>query len=162
SWRTPTATFLAASPDGRWVATGSFDGPGFQVWDTRQHAQARLWSTGDACVAFSPDGRWFVSSTGGSAYNGAEGCLWQLGTCERGPSIPLERTTSPSELAFSDDGRMLVVARSMTELLVLDPHELHELARLQSREPTILTNLRFSPDGSLLVAGTNSGYLHVW
>jgi WD40 repeat protein len=162
SWRTRTAAFLAASPDGRWVATGSYDGPGFQVWDTLRNAEARLWQTGDACVAFSPDGRWFVSASGGSAYTGAECCFWKVGTWERGPSIPLERTTSPSELAFSDDGSMLVVARTMTELLVLDPRDLRELARLQSREPMILSTLRFSPDGSLLVAGTNAGYIYLW
>jgi WD40 repeat protein/Tfp pilus assembly protein PilF len=162
SWRTPTANFLAASPDGRWVATGSYDGPGFLVWDTWRNAEAHRWDTGDAAVAFSPDGRWFVSSTGGSAYTGAECCFWKVGTWERGPNISLERTTSPSELAFSDDGGMLAVARTMTELLVLDARDLHELARLQSREPMLLTNLRFSPDGSQLAAGTNSGYIQVW
>src|SRR5262249_48686811 len=72
SWRTPTASFVAASPDGRWVATGSYGGPGFQVWDTLRNAQARLWQTGDADVAFSPDGRWLVTGSGGSAYAGAE------------------------------------------------------------------------------------------
>ena len=162
SWRTRTADFIAASPDGRWVATGSLDGPGFQVWDTRRNVEARRWDTGDADVAFSPDGRWLVSGTGGSAYTGAECCFWKVGTWERGPSIPLERTTSPSQLAFSDDGRMLVVLRTMTELLLLDPRDLRELARLQSREPMILSRLRFSPDGSLLVAGTAAGYIHVW
>src|SRR5262249_15436656 len=102
SWPMPESGYFAASPDGRWVATGTWDGPGFQVWDTWQNVEARFWPTGDACVAFSPDGRWLVSSTGGSAYTGAECCFWKVGTWERGPSLPLERTTSPSELAFSD------------------------------------------------------------
>src|SRR5262249_51832361 len=79
SWRTPTAVFLAASPDGRWVATGSYDGPGFQVWDTRRKAEPHRWDMGDACVAFSPDGHWFVSASGGSAYTGAECCFWRVG-----------------------------------------------------------------------------------
>jgi WD40 repeat protein/Tfp pilus assembly protein PilF len=162
SWRTPTAAFLAASPDGRWLATGSFEGPGFQVWDTFRTERARLWYTGDACVGFSPDGRWFVSSTAGGSYTGAELRFWKAGTWEAGPSIRLERTTSSADLAFSDDGRMLAVERTMTELLLLDPGDLRELARLQSREPMILTSLCFSPDGSLLVAGTAGGYLHVW
>jgi tetratricopeptide (TPR) repeat protein len=144
------------------VATGSFEGPGFQVWDTLRNAEARLWRTGDACVDFSPDGRWFVSGSGGGSYTGAECCFWKVGTWERGPSIPLERSTSPAELAFSDDGRMLAVLRTMTEILLLDPRDLRELARLQSREPMILSQMRFSPDGGLLVAGTSAGYFHVW
>jgi WD40 repeat protein len=162
SWRTRTAAFLAASPDGRWVATGSWEGPGFQVWDTLRNVEARLWRTGDACVAFSPDGRWFVSASGGGSYTWAECSFWKVGTWERGPSIPLDRTTSPGEMAFSDDGRMLAVLRTMTEILLVDPRDLRELARLQSREPMILSELRFSPDGGLLVVGTDAGYIHVW
>jgi WD40 repeat protein len=163
SWRTPTAHFIAASPDGRWVATGSFEGPGFQVWDTLRNAEARSWSTGDADVTFSPDGRWLVSGCGDSASAaGGECCFWKVGTWERGPSIPLERTAAPSQSAFSDDGLMFVVLRTMTEILVLDPRDLRELARLQSREPMLLNFMRFSPDGGLLVAGTAAGYVHVW
>jgi tetratricopeptide (TPR) repeat protein len=163
SWRTRTADFVASSPDGRWVATGSAPGGGFLVWDTLRKAAARRWDTGgDVYVAFSPDGRWLVSGTGGSAYTGAECCFWEVGTWERGPSIPLERTTSAAQLAFSDDGRMLAVLRTMTEILLLDPRDLRELARLQSREPMILCAIRFSPDGGLLVAGTAAGYFHVW
>jgi WD40 repeat protein/Tfp pilus assembly protein PilF len=162
SWPTRTASYLAASPDGRWVATGSFEGPGFQVWDTLRDEEARLWRMGDACVAFSPDGRWFVSGSGGGSYTGAECGFWKVGTWERGRSIPLERTKSPAGLAFSDDGSMLVVERTLTELLLLDPRDMRELARLQSREPMILGELRFSPDGNSLVAGTAAGYIHVW
>jgi tetratricopeptide (TPR) repeat protein len=163
SWRTRTADIVASSPDGRWVATGSEEGGGFLVWDTLRNAEARRRDTGGGvCVAFSPDGRWLVSGTGGSAYTGAECCFWKVGTWERGPSIPVERTTAAAQMAFSDDGRMLAVSRTMTEILLLDPRDLRELARLQSREPMILCSIRFSPDGGLLVAGTSAGYFHVW
>src|SRR5204862_7869828 len=81
SWRTRTADLVAASPDGRWVATGNWEGSGFQVWDTQRTAEARRWDTGgEAHVIFSPDGRWFVSGTGGSAYTGAECCFWKVDT----------------------------------------------------------------------------------
>jgi hypothetical protein len=46
SWRTRTADLVAASPDGRWVATGNFEGSGFQVWDTLRNIEARRWDTG--------------------------------------------------------------------------------------------------------------------
>ena len=57
---------------------------------------------------------------------------------------------------------MFVVLRTMTEILLLNPRDLRELARFQSREPMLLNFMRFSPDGGLLVAGTAAGYVHVW
>jgi WD40 repeat protein/tRNA A-37 threonylcarbamoyl transferase component Bud32 len=163
SWRTRTADFVASSPDGRWVATGSVEGAGFLVWDTLGNTEVRRWDTGgDVHVAFSPEGRWLVCGTGGSSYTGAECSFWKVGTWQRGMSIPLERTTPASQSAFSDDGRMFAVLRTMTEILLLDPRDLREVARLQSREPMILSCLRFSADGSLLAAGTAAGYFHVW
>jgi tetratricopeptide (TPR) repeat protein len=65
-------------------------------------------------------------------------------------------------MAFSDDGRILAVLRTMTEIVLVDPRDVRELARLQSREPMLLSTLRFSPDGGLLLAGTSAGYFHVW
>jgi serine/threonine protein kinase/WD40 repeat protein len=162
SWRSPRAAFIAASPDGRWVATGSWEGPGFQVWDTRHNVLARLWNTGDADVAFSPDGRWLASGYGVGVSTEAECTLWRVGSWERGPSIALERTTSPSFLAYSDDGRMLAMQQTMTEVLLADARDLRELAHLKSPAPTIVGFMRFSPDGGSLVAGTAAGSIHVW
>ena len=93
-----------------------------------------------------------MASTGGSAYTGAECVFWKVGTWGRGPSIPLERTTSPSHLAFSDDGHMLAVARTMTELSLLDPRDLQELARLHAAgiddpEPLAIQPRRRLPGG---------------
>ena len=72
--------FIAASPDGRWVATGSWSGPGFQVWDTLKRERTPLWRAVDADVAFSPDGRWLVTGTGGGSFGGAECIFWRVGT----------------------------------------------------------------------------------
>jgi tetratricopeptide (TPR) repeat protein len=145
------------------VATGNWYGHGFQVWDTQRNVEARRWDTGgDVDVAFSPDGRWLVSGSGDGAYAGAECCFWKVNTWDRGPSISLERRKPASSLAFSDDGRMLIVLRTMTEALLLDPRDLREQARLQTREPMIMSDLRLGPDGSSLVAGTAAGYFYVW
>jgi WD40 repeat protein len=162
TWPTPTACFVASSPDGRWVAAGSFFGAGLHVWDTLRNEEAFRSDGESVDIAFHPGGRWFVASYGGGSYAGAECRFFRLPTWEPGPSVALDRTTSSSPIAFSDDGRMLAVNRTMTELAVLDPRDLRELARLQSREPTILSHQRFSPDGGQLVAGTAAGYLHVW
>lgn len=162
SWLTPTAHNIDASPDGRWVGTGSFEGPGIQVWDTQKNRQAHFWRSQDASVQFSPDGRWFATNSGSGAYQSAECILWKVGTWERGPSIPLGRTSAPSNVEFSPDGRIVSVARTMAEISLLDARDLHELARLKPRESTILSAWRFSPDSSLLAAGTSEGWVDIW
>src|SRR5262249_39102371 len=125
SWQTDTAGFLAVSPDGRWVATGSWEGPGIQVWDTVRKAPGRLWEIGDACVAFSPDGRWLASATGSATSTGAECRLWSVGTWTSGPSFPLLRTSSPGWLSYSANGKMLAVERTMSEIVLLEAGELN-------------------------------------
>src|SRR5690348_8105520 len=89
TWATSTATFIAASPDGRWVATGCWYGGGLQVWDTVRNEVAFRWDGGSADVAFHPDGRWFLSSTGGGSFAGAECRFFRLPTWEPGASVPL-------------------------------------------------------------------------
>ncbi|MFO0952524.1 MAG: WD40 repeat domain-containing protein [Isosphaeraceae bacterium] len=162
SWQTPTASFVASSPDGRWVATGSYEGPGFQVWDTTTHTLGRLWKGGDAVVAFSPDGRWLVSASGANGFNPAECVFWKVGTWERGHGFPLDRTSSPAQLSFSPDGRILAVERSMNEISLVDATDAAEIVRLRPTKGTILGNLRFSPDGGLLAAGTCEGTVLLW
>jgi WD40 repeat protein/tRNA A-37 threonylcarbamoyl transferase component Bud32 len=162
SWRTDTAGHLAVSPDGRWVATGSWEGPGIQVWDTVRQEPAHRWELGDACVAFSPDGRRLASATGSLASTGAVCRLWSVGTWTSGPSFPLLRTSDPGWLSYSADGKMLAVERTMSEIVLLEAAELKELARLQSRESMILSAIQFSPDGGTLAAGTASGHVHLW
>src|SRR5262249_42413415 len=59
----PGINAVALSPDGRWVAAGSRLGPEVKVWE-RDSGRSRtlmpdnMTGSANACVAFSPDGRW--------------------------------------------------------------------------------------------------------
>jgi WD40 repeat protein len=62
---TAPLTDAAFSPDGRWIATGSRDGP-IRIWDARSgHGLASLPSHASPVdsVAFTPDGREILSTS---------------------------------------------------------------------------------------------------
>ena len=73
----PGAEFIAASPDGNWIATGTFRGVGgVKVWNGRDgRLVADLLSHSDRTrVLFSPGGHWLVTSTD------REYCFWDVRT----------------------------------------------------------------------------------
>jgi serine/threonine protein kinase/WD40 repeat protein/tetratricopeptide (TPR) repeat protein len=143
---------LAVSPDGRWVASGTWRGSGVKVWDAAGRGPPRdLAVPGNAGVVFSPDSGWLLTGTG------REFRLWRAGTWEPGPVIAREGAGDvPGPAAFSPDGSLLAVAASRSRVELLDPRGLELLARLQGPLSPTLANLRFSPDGSTLAVQPES------
>jgi WD40 repeat protein len=156
--------YLAASPDGRWLATGSWDGgPGFCVWNVRSGKRARTWDWGDADVAFSPDGRCLVATTGTASPQGASAVSsWHVGTWEEGNRVTLNRaTSSPAALVFSPDSGVLALTSTMTEIRLVRPDTFEEIATLTAPNTQLIAWLAFSPDGSRLAAAAGKT-IHVW
>jgi WD40 repeat protein len=79
----PRVSSIALSPNGQWAATGSWHGNGTRIWDVHSGQQVgEELPGGDACIAFSPDGRWLVNSTQ------EESRLWEVGSWRSGSRIP--------------------------------------------------------------------------
>jgi serine/threonine protein kinase/WD40 repeat protein/tetratricopeptide (TPR) repeat protein len=145
--------FAAVSPDGSWVATTSQPPLVVHVWDNRtgqwlgEAARLPGWE-----ARFSPDGRWL-------AVAGEEGvALYAAGTWERQRVI----VEAISPLAFSPDGRLLVVEGGGF-LRLLEPETGQELARLPEPEDARAGTLTFTPEGERLVVRSNHGEaVRVW
>jgi serine/threonine protein kinase/WD40 repeat protein/Tfp pilus assembly protein PilF len=156
----PHLAHIALSPDGRWVATGTYiGGPAavVKIWDAGSGAFVRnLDVGGDAIPVFSGDGRWLAAGTGREFF------LWRVGTWEQARVIQRDNAAGSGLLAFSPDGRLLAVAHSnfLVQLLNLDTGQ--EVASLAVRDPQRVHVLRFSPDGSQLVAGRENQEAQVW
>ena len=69
--------YVAVSPDGKWLATGSHDSNGAQVWQISDGALvANLKVEGLVGVAFSSDGKWLMTRARARASSGASG-TWE-------------------------------------------------------------------------------------
>ena len=79
----------AFSPDGRWLATGNWQGRGAKVWDAQTGKLAHDFDLGEpeekaAWPAFSPDGKWLVTGTF------AEYRFWEVGSWQKKHGLPRE------------------------------------------------------------------------
>lgn len=63
-------------------------------------------------------------------------------------------------IAFSPDDSMIAVTCSIVEICFLDTSELREIHRFTAHSG--ITNLAFSPDGSLLATSSNWGLISLW
>lgn len=138
----PGATSVSISPNGKWFATGTWKGTGVKVWSTETWKPIKeLAVSGNAFCAFSPDGKWLLTSSG------EECCLWSTDPWEPRWKLPRDRAGDmPGGFAFSGDARLaaLLYGRDRGVKLISIPDG-RELAFLDTGEP-----LCFSRDGSLL------------
>jgi WD40 repeat protein len=91
--------YIAFSPDGRWLASGS-DGKTIKIWEVATGQEMRKLSGHKKdvyAVAFSPDSRWLASASGdksvssGTSSRAARSILWKV-TGTRSPALLLALT----------------------------------------------------------------------
>jgi serine/threonine protein kinase/WD40 repeat protein len=153
-------TFVAISPDGRWVTTAAWSGLEIVVWDALSSKPVTRWphSRGhSANVTFSPDGKWLATAAV-SDYRLIETDNWQIRRI-----IPKKSGGDfLGTAAFSGDGKVLALADTPHEVKLLDPETGDEYATLPLPGGLSMTLLCFSPDGSRLAAHTEDHRVHVW
>lgn len=146
----PRTAFIAVSPDGRWIAAGNYNSPGFSVWDSRQEGPGLLLAAeGSAAqVAFSPDGRHLIACANDRYL------LFKVGTWELQSEI-VRPALIEGTAAFSPDGRLLALTLGPREVQLREMESGRILATLDSgRDPVNILNVRFHPvrDDTLLLA----------
>ncbi len=145
--------YVAVSPDGQWLATGSHDQNGAQVWRIADGARvADLKVEGIVALAFSPDGKWLMTRPSPCR-------LWSVGTWSEA------RRISGEAFEFSPDSRLLLVQDANKVLRLVETETGRTVARLETPDSCAVAQegAAFSPDGSRLVVVTNDGpAVHVW
>ena len=148
--------FMALSPDDRWAAVGTKNGmlsvyevaTGAARWQVAAHASL-IYGT-----AFSPDGARLAAC-------GADGAVTLWDSVSGQPLGTNQSTGNLRTLAFSPDGRTLLVGGYLHGARLLAADTLQEMARCDAagRGHPCVT---FSPDGRRFVTGGTDGFVRIW
>lgn len=148
---------IAASPDGRYVVTGSWDRTA-KIWDVETGNLVQAFDrhrNNVNAVVFSPDGA-FVYSAG---YDGAI-WVWPVnGSTE--PRRLTDKDFPVNDMAISADGKTLLTGSS-DGVIRLWNTETGALEReLKAHEGSILA-VAVSPNGTEFASGSTDGFILIW
>ncbi|MCS7217226.1 MAG: WD40 repeat domain-containing protein [Candidatus Bipolaricaulota bacterium] len=155
---------LAISPDGRFVACGSWYGE-LHLWEVATGERVRTWRSSDPkrseaspeCLAFAPDARLLAIG-----WNDAVE-LWETesGVPYRTLIVPTKKTMILNSIAFSPDGRFL--AWGGTGALFVWDVPLGEVTyAFVGSGFWAVVKMEFSPDGRYLAVTTEDGAVVLW
>ena len=153
-WRHADARFVAVSPNGHWVATGSHGSSSeVKVWDAETGRLAKsLFAGPGQRVAFSPNGQWLAAS-------GDSIRVWEVGSWRAGQRF--EGAISQVSVAFSPDSKILAFETGSGVVRLVDPVTGEEYGRLEDPNEE-RSQLEFSLDGTHIVAVGDGQSIRVW
>jgi serine/threonine protein kinase/WD40 repeat protein len=152
------ARFVSLSPDGRWIAAGTWHGTGVRIWEAASgNHLLDLSVEGNANVAFGPDSLSLL--TGGSQ----EFISWEAGSWKVRWRIPRSNPGDmPGFAAFSPGGEMIALTHTIWDVRLVASSTGEELATLAAPAREMVSGLAFSPAADLLAISTEAKAVQLW
>jgi WD40 repeat protein len=160
---------VAFSPDGKTLASGSFDNT-IVLWDVSQPAAPKpigdplkAQATSVLSVAFSPDGKTLASSSLDNTI-----VLWDVSqpAAPRPIGDPLKaHTDDVSSVAFSPDGKTLASGSLDANVILWDvsqPAAPKRIGDPLEGHTNSVYSVAFSPNGKTLASGSNDNTIILW
>ena len=154
---------LALSPDGKTLATGSYDQK-IKLWKAERGEEIRTLSGHNGCVfdlAFRPDGKILASASADRTVK-----LWDVASGERRDTLS-QSLKELYALVFSPDGKRLVAGGVDNRIRVWEISE----SAAETTNPILysrfahegaILNLAFSADGKTLASSADDRTLKLW
>jgi WD40 repeat protein len=156
----PQVSSAALSPDGRYLATGTWRGTGVKVAEVATgRLVVDLPTPESAGVAFTRDGTQLLILEGDGSYRAHRVSTWEQEWQRQEPDTGFGRSM---RAALHPDGRIMAHVRDRENLRLVDLATGEELAVLAVPESQTLSNYQFSPDGRYLAAVTSRGAVQLW
>jgi len=154
---------VAVSPDGKTLATGSYDQK-IKLWNVESGEEIRTLSGHNGCVfdlAFRPDGKLLASASADRTVK-----LWDVATGERRDTLS-QSLKELYTLAFSPDGKRLVAGGVDNRIRLWEISEsaaetTNPLLYSRFAHEGAILNLAYSADGKTLVSSADDRTVKLW
>ncbi|MCC7207508.1 MAG: hypothetical protein IT323_09385, partial [Anaerolineae bacterium] len=154
-------TTLIYSPDGRYLASGSYSG--VHVWSTNDWQGSVLdigYPSTARHVTFSPDGRYLAALQAASP---EQVFVWDVSTFRQvlGFRASDQYPAFDGAMAFSPDGNILATGHDSGEVKLWDTSNGQLLVALAGHADEILA-IAFAPNGTGLLSSSQDGTIRLW
>jgi uncharacterized delta-60 repeat protein len=156
--RTGDITSISFSPDGKTLATGSWNSTLLKLWDVTKNRELialKGHTSNVLSIAFSPDGKTLAS--------GSEDKTIKLWNVDRGEEIITlnGHTDTVWSIAFSPDGKTLATGGWDSTVKLWAIATGRELITLNGHTDKVWS-VAFSPDGKILATGGGDKMVRLW